>query len=135
VLPILGQELVTRVDERRQFEGAQGPAEWPGELEFRKEHHSTTTIAGDCGAVPQDEPPTFAVLFLRHRGEQLLSVLVGEPNQRQRLAAVERGDDPRRPTAEPSAAGVQQYRAPERSVGRLARVHGLHLHRCVKYAT
>ena len=117
MLPILGQELVTRVDQRRQSEGVQGPAERVGDWEFAKEHDAATAVAGDWGAVPEDEPPAFAVLLLRHRGEQLLGVRVGEPNQCQRLAPVERGDDPRRPTAESSAARVQQYRALERWVG------------------
>ena len=80
VLPILGQELVTSVDQRRQSEGVQGPAERAGDREFEKEHDAATAVAGDWGAVPEDKPPAFAVVFLRHRREQLLGVLVGEPN-------------------------------------------------------
>jgi hypothetical protein len=46
-------------------------------------------------------------------GEQTPSPLVCEGQQCQFLLAIKRGDDTRRPTAEPSAAGIEQNRPPE----------------------
>ncbi|MEE8201699.1 MAG: hypothetical protein V3R29_11085 [Candidatus Acidoferrales bacterium] len=58
--------------------------------------------------------------FLRHQGEQVLGLLIGQRKESQFFASVKRGDDPRRPTAKPSAAGIEQDRAPEVSGARYA---------------
>ncbi len=63
--------------------------------------------------------------FLRHQGEQVLGLLIGQRKESQFFASVKRGDDPRRPTAKPSAAGIEQDRAPEVSGARYARAHVL----------
>jgi hypothetical protein len=60
---------------------------------------------------------------LRHRSEQAPRFLIGERKQCKLLASVQRGDDPRRPTAEPSAAGIEQHRAREGIGGHYAGVH------------
>ncbi len=69
----------------------------------------------DQGA--SDEPPTFATSFLGDQREQAAGLLIRERKQREVLAPVKRGDDPRRPTAESSAAGVEQNRTRELKAG------------------
>jgi hypothetical protein len=44
------------------------------------------------------------------------------------LASIKHGDDPRRPTAEPSATGIEQNRPREVSRGTYARLHVVPLH-------
>lgn len=122
-LAILSHQPVKQVDERRQSERAKGAAERSGELDLGKEHDAPTPVARDWRAIAEYEPPTFAAPILRHRGEQAPGLLIGERKQCQFLASVERGDDPRRPTAEPSAAGIEQNRAWQVRGGRYARAH------------
>jgi hypothetical protein len=49
--------------------------------------------------------------LLWHRVEEAPRLLVGEREQCEFLASIERGDDPHRPAAELSTAGVEQNRA------------------------
>jgi hypothetical protein len=79
----------------------------------------------DWRAIAEYEPPTFAAPFLWHRGEQAPRLLIRERKQCEFLASVKRGDDPRRPTAEPSAARIEQNRAREVIGGHYAGVHVL----------
>ena len=102
---------VSSVDERRQSEPAQDAPEWTRKLDFRKEHDAPTPVARDWRAIAEYEPPTFPAPFLRHRGEQAPGLLIRERKQRHFLASVKSGDDPRRPTAELSPAGIEQNRA------------------------
>ena len=106
-LAILSQEPVKHVDERGQSERPKGTAEWPGQLDLDEEHDAPALIAGDWRPIAEYEPPTFAAPFLRHRGEQVPGLLIGQRKQCQPFAPVKRGDDPRRPTAKPSAAGIE----------------------------
>ncbi len=94
-------------------------------MDLGKEHEGPTSVARDCGTIAEYEPPAFAAPFLRHRSEQAPGLLIGERKQCQFFASVERGDDPRRPTAEPSAAGIEQDRARQVRGGRYARAHVL----------
>ena len=55
----------------------------------------------------------------------MLGLLISERKQCQFFASVKRGDDPRRPTAKPSAAGIEQNRSPEVRGARYARAHVL----------
>ena len=103
----MSHEPVKHVDERRQSERVKNAAERSGELDLGKEHDAATPVARDWRAIAEYEPPTFAAPFLGHGGEQAPGFLIGERKQCQFFASVERGDDPRRPTAEPSAAGIE----------------------------
>ena len=117
---IAGHERVEVVDEWRQSERAKDAAEWPGELDLGEERYARTTVARDGCAIAEYEPPTFAAPFLWHRGEQAPRLLIRERKQCEFLASVERGDDPRRPAAEPSATGVEQNRARKLMAGHYA---------------
>ncbi len=44
-LAILSQDPVKHVDERRQSERAQDPAQWSGELDLGEEHDAPTLVA------------------------------------------------------------------------------------------
>jgi hypothetical protein len=110
-LAILGHQPVECVDDWRQSKRPQDAAERSGELDLSKEQDAPTPVARDWGAIAEYQPPTFAALFVWHRGEQAARLLIRERKQCEFLASVERGDDTRRPTAEPSAAGIEQNRA------------------------
>jgi hypothetical protein len=98
-------------------------AERSGELDLSKEQDAPTPVARDWCAIAEDEPPTFTAPFHWHRGEQAARLLIRKRKQCQFCASVELGDDPRRPTAKPSAAGIEQNRAGEVMGGRYDRVH------------
>lgn len=110
---IPGHHLVEHVDGRRQMKPPQPAAEPSGELDLGQEHDAPALVAGDECAIAEHDPPAFAALFLGHRGEQASRLLGCEREQGQLLATVERGDDPRRPAAKSSAAGIEQHRAPK----------------------
>ncbi len=107
VLARLSQDPVKHVYDRGQSERAKDAAEWSGELDLGEEHDAPTLVARNWRPVAEYEPPTFVALFLRHRGEQVLGLLIGQRKQCQFFASVKRSDDPRRPTAKPSTAGVE----------------------------
>jgi len=86
---------------------AQNAAERLGELDLSKEHDASTPVARAWRAIAEYEPPTFAASFLWYRGEQAPCLLIRQRKQCEFLASVKRGDDPRRPTAEPSAARIE----------------------------
>jgi hypothetical protein len=129
-LAILGHQFVECVDDWRQSKRRQDTAERSGELDLSKEQHAPTPIARDRRAITEYKPPAFTAPFLWHRGEQAARLVIRERKQCEFLAPVKRGDDPRRPTAEPSAAGIEQNRAREEMGGHYAgaRVLG-HFHR------
>lgn len=105
---VAGHELVERVDERGGADGSQPAAERVGQADLREERHAPAVVAGKGSAVAEDEPPTLATGILGHGRQQTAGLLVLERKQGQLMPAVERGDDPRRPAAELSAAGVEQ---------------------------
>ena len=88
-------------------------AERSGEVDLSKEHQASTPVARDWRAIAEYEPPTLAPPFIWQRSEQAPRLLFRERKQCEFLASVECDDDPRRPTAEPSAAGIEQNRARE----------------------
>ena len=111
MLAIPRQRFVEQVDERGQSARAKDAAERSGETELGEEHDAATAVAGNRRAVAEYQPPTFGALFLGHPGEQARGLLIGKRKECQLPTAVERGDEPRRAAAEPSAAGVKQYRS------------------------
>ncbi len=92
-------------------------AERSSELDSGKEHYACAPVSRHRCAIAENEPPTFATSFLGDRCEQEAGLLIRERKQRQFLTSVKRGDDPRRPTAESSAAGVEQNRTRELKAG------------------
>jgi hypothetical protein len=102
------EQVVERVDERRQPKPAKQVSEGPRQLQLGEEHDPSALVTGNRRSVAEDEPPALAASFLGDGGEQLFGLVVSERKQGQLLAAVERGDDPRRPAAELSAARVEQ---------------------------
>lgn len=54
------------------------------------------------------QPPAFAPPVRRHQGEQVPGLLISQPEQCQFFLTVELRDDPRRPTAKPSPAGIEE---------------------------
>jgi hypothetical protein len=124
-LAVPGHQSVECVDDRRQSKCPQNAAERSGEPDLSEEHDTPTSVPGDWRASAGDEPPTLAALLLWHRGEQGPRRLVGKRKQCEFLASVKRGDDPRRPTAEPSAARIEQNRTREEIASYYAGVHVL----------
>jgi hypothetical protein len=106
-------DLVDHIDERRQPQRAKKTAERSSEPKLGKEHDASAAVARHRRAIAEDEPPTVAAFFLGHRSEQASSMLIREWNQRQLSCPVNFGDDPRRPTAKSSAAGIEQNRSAE----------------------
>ena len=68
---------------------------------------TSARVAREERPIATHEPPTVTPPVLRHRGEQVLGLLIGERKQGQFFASIERGVDPRRPTAKPSGTGVE----------------------------
>lgn len=95
---------VQGVHQPRRSHGSQHSAERAGQPDLGKERHAPSAVARNECAVAEDEPPTLATLVLGHGREQLAGFLFRQRKQRQLFVPVERGDDPRRPTAELSAA-------------------------------
>jgi hypothetical protein len=67
-----------------------------------------------CGSIREYEPPAGLAFHGRHRVQQLPRLRVVQREERELLAAVEPGDDPRRPAAEASLGVVQQDGPAER---------------------
>jgi hypothetical protein len=103
-----GREPVQRVDETGGAKRAQHASEGAGEPDLGEERHASSCISRHRCAVAKDEPPTFVSCFLGDRREQTGCLLIGEREQGQLFASIERGDDPRRPAAKPSCAGIEQ---------------------------
>jgi hypothetical protein len=104
-------QLVQRVDECRGAETLEQTAERAGQPHLGEEPCAPSAVTRYRGAVTQHQPPTAPSLGLGDGCEQTVGLRIGERKHRQFLAPVERGDEPRRPAAEPSAARVQQDRA------------------------
>ncbi len=92
-------------------------------MDSGKEHDACAPVSRDRCAIAENEPPTFAAFFLGDRREQEAGLLIRERKQRQFLTSVKRDDDPRRTTAESSAAGVEQNRTRELKAGSWALYH------------
>lgn len=116
-------EPVEPVEEPRQPERAEDTPERSGKPDLGQEHQAPAVIARDRGTIAEHEPPALAALVLGYPSEQSGGFLVGERQQRQLVPSVERGDDPRRPSAELSAAGIKEDRARQVTRARYARAH------------
>ena len=104
-------QLVKRVHDCAGVEGSQHTAEPAGQAQPGEELHAPSAIAWNRCSVTQHQPPAVASLLIGDQGEQTIGLSIGETQQREFLAPVEGGDDPRRPAAEPSPARIQQNRA------------------------
>jgi hypothetical protein len=105
------QKPVQRVHQHRCSHGSQGSAERAGQPDLGQKSNAPAAVAGKQGAVGKDEPPALPVCLLGHGREQAAGFLVGQREQRQLFAPVDRGDDPRRPATELSAPRIEQNRA------------------------
>ncbi|MGH9461031.1 MAG: hypothetical protein ACRD1X_07420, partial [Vicinamibacteria bacterium] len=105
------KEFVPHVDERRQSQRAKDAAERSSKPNLSKQQDAPAPVPSDRRPIAEYEPPTFAALFVRHRGEEAFRLFIVKRKQGQFFAAVERGDDPRRPATEPSTSGIKQDRA------------------------
>jgi hypothetical protein len=101
---------VDNVDEPWQPERFKQPAEGSRQPDLRKQSHATSAVAADGCAIAQNKPPAFVALFLWDCREHVLDLGVRQREKGQLLASIDGGDDPRRPTAEPSAVGIEQNR-------------------------
>jgi hypothetical protein len=86
-------------------------------VQLGEECDASSADARNRRAVAEDEPPALAALIRGNLGEHVFGRLVLEREQRELLAAVEPGDEPRRPAAEPSPARVEQHRTSGARVG------------------
>ena len=108
-----GYQLVERVDERRGAQRSEHAAQGPGQPDLGEQRHAAAGVAGNRRPVAQDEPPAFSSRVLRYACEEAAGLIIGERQERQFLASVERGDDTRRLPAELSGAGIEQDRSRE----------------------
>lgn len=104
-------ELVQGVDDRGCSERSQQAPEGAGKPQLFEERHAASAVARYRCAVAKDEPPAFAPRLLRDGCEEIVGGRILERQQTELFAAIERGDDTRRPAAELSAAGIEQDRA------------------------
>jgi hypothetical protein len=88
---------------------AQNAREGPRQAE-RPQELPTSSATPDRGSVCEHEPPAGLALRNRHAVQQLTCARVVQREEPELLAAVEPGDDPRRPAAEASLGVVQQHR-------------------------
>jgi hypothetical protein len=105
---VLRDDLVERVENEGETQDTSQPAERAEEAELREDGHGSARVARDRCAVAQHDPPARAAPLFRNVREQAVRVRVRQGQQSELLAAVEHGDDPRRPATELSAAGVEQ---------------------------
>ncbi len=105
-------DTVERVDGRRKAEAVERHAQVVGDVQLAQERDAAAAVAAEQRPVAEDEPPALAALLRPDSEEQRRGLGVRERQQRELVAPVERGGDPRRPAAEPSAAVVEQNRTP-----------------------
>jgi hypothetical protein len=103
-----GHEPVQLVDDPRCACRSQQGGQRAGEAELGEKRDAPSAVARDGRAIAKDEPPAFGPFRLGHGGEQRVGLLICEREQGHLPLPVELGDDPRRPAAEPSAAGVEK---------------------------
>jgi hypothetical protein len=108
---VASHELVQPVEERRGAERSQRGAQRPGQAELEEQRDAASAVAGNEGAIAEDEPPTLVPRLLGNRCEQRVGLVICERKQRKLFVPVDPGDDTRRPAAELSTAGVEENRA------------------------
>jgi hypothetical protein len=106
-------ERVESVDERRCPQDEEHRAERPGQANLHEESHAASRIPWNRRSIPRNEPPAVVPRLLGDAREQPSGFFIGQPEQRELLAAVPSSDDTRRPPAEPSGAGVEEDGASE----------------------
>jgi hypothetical protein len=116
-------EPVECVDSVREPNALERRTQTTRQAQLAEERRTGSSVAAQRRPVAEDEPPALRALVLGNRRKEPVGLAVPEREQREPLASVERGDDPRRPAAEASAAVVEEHgpKHHARSV-RLARV-------------
>jgi hypothetical protein len=77
-------------------------------IEMDVEYAQLLTLGGGLVSRREGRATSIHPVLLGHGPEEAVGLLVRERDQRQLLVPVKLGDDPRRPRAEPSAAGVEK---------------------------
>jgi hypothetical protein len=108
---VLSEELIERVNERRQSTRTQHEPEPPRERDLGQEHDTPAAVASEGHPIAADDPPAFCTSVLWHHGQQATGFLVRKWKQGKLLTQVGRGDDPRRPATESSTARIEQHGA------------------------
>ncbi len=121
-LAIPSDEPVEPVNEPRESERAQAAAKGSCELDLGEHQDTRPSISSNWRAITQHEPPTFLASVVRHRDQQKAGLHIGERQECEGLAPIERGDDPRRPAAKPSATSVEKNRTRQVCRGRQTRI-------------
>jgi hypothetical protein len=121
-----GHDRVEYVDQPGKSEHPQRASEGSRERNLDQERDAAASVTGEKGAVRANQPPAFLPFVVWHRGEQPRRLGIGERKECERVFSIERGDDPRRPTAEPSTATIEQRRAHHGGRGSYACVRGRH---------
>jgi hypothetical protein len=106
---VAGDELVEPVHERGGVEHLERAAERPGHPELGEDRDASAGVARKRRAVAEHEPPALVPRLLRHCSQKAARLVVGERQERQLFASVDRGDDTRRPATELSSARVEEY--------------------------
>jgi hypothetical protein len=112
-LQVTGHQLVERVEDRGEPKEAKGAADRGSNPDLTQKLNAAALVTRHERAVAKHQPPALNASVLGNTGEKLLRLLISEWEEREPLAPVESGDDPRRPAAEPSASSVEQHRARE----------------------
>jgi hypothetical protein len=118
-----GNELVERVDERRRSDRPQDVSERMRQPHLGEERDAPSRVAGNRRPVAKDEPPAVATFVFRHGGQEFPGFFVSESEQAQPFVPIDLRDDTRRPPAELSGSGIEQYRTREPSGRHVRRKH------------
>jgi hypothetical protein len=103
-----GEELVDCIDQAGKAEHAKESSKRARDANPLEDDDTATSVSGNESAIRKHQPPTLSSSLFRNRGEKALCLFVCQWKQCERGFAIEPGDDPRRPAAEPSRAGVEQ---------------------------
>jgi hypothetical protein len=82
-----------------------------GQTQLEEERHASAAVTRSQRPVAPNEPPALGACLSGNGSEQTVGLGIREGEQREVLIPVEPRDDPRRPAAELSAAGVEENRA------------------------
>jgi hypothetical protein len=104
------QDACLRHRAEPRVRGTQKPTDRQRHAQLEEQGESPAVITCHERAVAEHEPPALGARVFRHAAEQRTRLLVVEGQQRELPAAVDPGDDTRRPPAELSPTRVEQDR-------------------------
>jgi hypothetical protein len=103
--------MIQGINQRRKAQGGKQPTQRAGEVHGAQHCDTPAVVAGNRCPVFSDQPPGIRPLVRWDGCQQHSRFLIRTAQQRQRLPAIDEGDDPRRPTAKPSTSVVNQHRS------------------------